>query len=163
MARVHFTCFQSMSTSRKDIGMRTPIRTSVIFIIRRENNILKLKRIFAFTLITGRYLWGICLVCTMLSPCVDIYNLIISLYKCHNFMLRLSIHILEIITYYRQGKNMINISHSFFTLSVLITVLFVMISYLFYYWIMTDMAKTYISAGHYQRAGQHYSIHSKPC
>ena len=88
-----------------------------------------MKRIFAFTLITGRYLWGICLVCTMLSPCVDIYNLIISLYKCHNFMLRLSIHILEIITYYRQGKNMINISHSFFTLSVLITVLFVMISY----------------------------------
>ena len=70
-------------------------------------------------------------------------------------MLRLSIHILEIITYYRQGKNMINISHSFFTLSVLITVLFVMISYLFYYRIMTDMAKTYISAGPYRRAVQH--------
>ena len=73
-------------------------------------------------------------------------------------MLRLSIHILEIITYYRQGKNMINISHSFFTLSILITVLFVMISYLFYYRIMTDMAKTYILAGPYRRTVQHYPL-----
>ena len=57
----------------KDIGMRTPIITSVIFIIRQEKNILKLKRIFAFTLITGRNLWGICLVCTMLWTC-DTYR-----------------------------------------------------------------------------------------
>ena len=45
----------------KDIGMRTPIITSVIFIIRQEKNILKLKRIFAFTLIRGEtsegYAW----------------------------------------------------------------------------------------------------------
>ena len=45
----------------KDIGMRTPIITSVIFIIRREKNILKLKRIFAFTLLRGEtcevYAW----------------------------------------------------------------------------------------------------------
>ena len=40
----------------EDIGMRTPIITSVIFIIRPEKNILKLKQIFAFTLITGRNL-----------------------------------------------------------------------------------------------------------
>ena len=75
----------------------------------------------------------------MYLACVDIYNLIIALYKCQNFMLRLSIHTLDLITYYRQGKNKINISHSFFTLSVLITVFCIMISYLFYNRIMTDM------------------------
>ena len=91
----------------------------------------------------------------MYLACVDIYNLIIALYKCQNFMLRLSIHTLDLITYYRQGKNKINISHSFFTLSVLITVFCIMISYLFYNRIMTDMEKTYISAGPYRRAVQH--------
>ena len=91
----------------------------------------------------------------MYLACVDIYNLIIALYKCQNFMLRLSIHTLDLITYYRQGKNKINISHSFFTLSVLITVFCIMISYLFYYRIMTDKEKTYISAGPYRRAVQH--------
>ena len=70
-------------------------------------------------------------------------------------MLRLYIHTLEIRTYYRQGKNKHNISHSFSTLSVLITVFCFMMSYLFYYRIMTDKAKTYISAGPYWRAVQH--------
>ena len=70
------------------------------------------------------------------------YAMNLCLYKCHNFMLRLSIHMLDFNTYYRQGKNNINISHSFSTLSVLFTVFCVIISYLFYYRIMTDMAKT---------------------
>ena len=90
------------------------------------------------------------------EPVLTFINLLISLYKCHNCMLRLYIHILEIWTYYRQGKNNHNISQSFSTLSVLFTDFCVMISYLFYYQIMTDKAKTYVSAGPYRRAVQHY-------
>ena len=91
----------------------------------------------------------------MNQPVLTFINLLISLYKCHNFMLRLSIHMLDLNTYYRQGKNNLNISHSFSTLSVLITVFCIRISYLFYNQIMTVVAKTYISAGPYRRAVQH--------